>query len=145
MKTKNGHRLSAIATALITAFAPNAIAGLEDELDPAELTTPTSEVSAGLGYATDAARRFGQYNGIKDSGFYPLLDLDYRRRIDATGTWAIARGRNLGLDNRDLHAEYTRQGNWGAFVDFSQTPRYEPFTAITGLTGIGTDTQRING
>jgi MtrB/PioB family decaheme-associated outer membrane protein len=145
MKTKNGHRLTFIAAAVLSAVAPAAIAGLEEELDPTELTTPISELSIGAGYATDAARRFGQYNGLKDSGLYPLFDIDYRRRFDTTGTWAIIRGRNLGLDNRDLHVEYARQGNWGAFIDFGQTPRYEPFTPITGLTGIGTANQRING
>src|SRR4051812_19217466 len=103
MKTRNGHRLTVIAAALLSAFAPVAVAGLEEELDPTELTTPTSEVSAGLGWASDAGRRFGQYNGIKDSGLYPLLDFDYRKRFDETGTWAIFTGRNLGLDNRELH------------------------------------------
>ncbi len=145
MKTRNGHRLTVIAAALLGAFAPAAIAGLEEELDPTELTTPTSEVSAGLGWASDAARRFGQYNGIKDSGLYPLFDIDYRKRFDETGTWAIFTGRNLGLDDRELHAEYARQGKWGAFIEFGQTPRYEPFTPITGLTGIGSGAQKING
>jgi MtrB/PioB family decaheme-associated outer membrane protein len=144
MTTSNGFRLNAIAGALLAAFAPPGIAAEEEE-DITALTRPGSTVSAGVGYATDDARRFGQYNGIKDEGAYLLFDIDFRRRDDETGTWLALRGRNLGLDHRELRFDHNRQGNWGYFLEFGQTPRYEPYTPITGLTGIGTGNQVING
>src|SRR6185436_14466179 len=55
------------------------------------------------------------------------------------------RGRNLGLENRELRIDASRQGDWGVFVDFSQTPRYSPYTPITGLTGFDGTSQRVNG
>jgi MtrB/PioB family decaheme-associated outer membrane protein len=136
-------RITQIAAAVLAAFGAPALAA--EDVEITELTKPSSTVSAGVGYATEDGRRFGQYNGIKDEGFYPLLDLDYRRRDDATGTWYTLRGRNLGLDNREIRFDHNRQGDWGYFLEFGQTPRYEPFTAITGLTGFNSGNQVING
>ena len=143
MKANDGLRVSLLTGAMLAAFSPASRA--EEEQTVAELVTPVSTVSAGLGYATEDAPRFGQYNGIRDEGLYLLLDGEYRRRIDSTGTWVILRGRNLGLDNRELRFDHNRQGDWGYFFEFGQTPRYEPFTPVTGLTGIGSGNQTING
>src|SRR6185503_7630786 len=77
-------RLTAIAAALAAATAAWA-----DERDEqiAALKNPASEVSVGAGWVSNDNTRFGQYNGMVDRGVYPLLDLDLRRRDDATGTW----------------------------------------------------------
>jgi len=135
-------RLTAMAAAVLAAGA-----ALADERDDeiARLKRPDSEASVGGAYVSDDNTRFGQYNGMTDKGLYLLLDADVRRRDDATGTWLNFRGRNLGLDNRDLRFENSRQGNWGYFIDFSQTPRNSPYTALTGLTGFESTTQTVNG
>ena len=44
-----------------------------------------------------------------------------------------------------VEVEHNRQGNWGYFVEFSQTPRYSPYTVNTGLSGIGTINQAVGG
>ncbi len=126
--------LTAIAAALLVAFGP---AGAAEGDDITELTKPESTVSVGAGYVDSDGARFGQYTGMHKSGGYGLFDADIVKRDDVSGTWFKLNGRNLGLDNRELKLEHNRQGDWGYYLDFSQTPRYEPFTVNTAVTGIG--------
>src|SRR4051812_537018 len=116
-------RLAALAAAVGAAGAAWA-----DERDDeiARLVRPDSEVSLGAGLVTNDNTRFGQYSGLTKDRLYPLLDLNLRRRDDATGTWLNITGRNLGLESRELRLEGSKQGDWGYFIDFSQTPRYSP-------------------
>ncbi len=140
--TRYGYSLTAIAAALLAAYGPVQAA----EVDAVtELAKPSSTVNFGLGYIDTDAPRFGQYSGINKSGGYGLLDADIVKRDDATGTWIIFTGRNLGLDNRELRFEHARQGDWGYFIEYNQIPRFNPYTVNTGLAGIGTATQTING
>lgn len=139
---RNSLPVSTIAAALVIALAP-ARAAEGDEL--AELTKPSSSVELGLGYVSKDNQRFGQYSGVNEKGGYGLLGIDYVQRADSTGTWINVRGRNLGLDSRDLRFEINRQGSWKYFVDFNQTPRFDPFTVTTQLSGIGTTTQTLIG
>ena len=136
MTTHTGHplRLAAVAAAVLAAF-PVAYAAKGDEV--AALTKPESEVSLGIGVLDRDNRRFGQYTGMTEEGAYGVLDADVARRNDATGTWLRFRGRNLGLDHRELRFEHERQGDWGYFIDFGQTPRFEPYVPQTSVTGIG--------
>lgn len=144
MKTtmKNFLPVSALTAAVLATFG-SAVAAEVDEVTA--LSKPESTVSVGLGYVTEDNQRFGQYSGLNEKGTYGLLDIDLVQRDDATGTWLKLSGRNLGLDDRDLRFEQNRQGDWGYFVDYSQTPRYEPYTVATTLTGIGTTTQTVAG
>ncbi len=122
--------------ALLALSLPALAAESGDEV--AELIKPDSTISAGFGYLSDDSRRFGQYTGLDDEGAYGLAEANIAHRFDKTGTWILFEGRNLGLDNRDLQFEVRRQGSWGIFLEYSQIPRLEPFTAITAVTGIGT-------
>lgn len=130
--TKNATLLTAMAAALAAAFPAHS---QEDE-DLAPLVRPASIVEVGVGYVSDDNLRFGQYTGLHEEGMYPLLGVDIVRRYDRTGTWARVRGRNLGLDHRDIRLEHERQGDWRYFIDFSQTPRYSPYIVNTTLGGI---------
>ena len=135
-------RLTALAAAVLAATAAWA-----DERDDEikKQTKPDSSIEVGIGAVDDANTRFGQYNGLVEDRFYLLLDGNYVRRDDATGTWFGITGRNLGLENRELRLDASQQGNWGVFIDFSQTPRYSPYTPITGLTGFDGTSQVVNG
>jgi MtrB/PioB family decaheme-associated outer membrane protein len=135
-------RLTALAAALASAFTA-AGAAWADERD--DLKNPASEVSIGAGWLSEDNTRFGQYSGMVKDRPYLLLDADVRRRDDATGTWLNITGRNLGLDSRGLRLEHSRQGDWGYFIDFSQTPRYSQYTPVTRLTGYDSTTQTVNG
>ena len=134
MRTCQYLRLTAVAAALLAVFGS---AQAQETADLAQLTKPESSVEVGIGYVNKDNRRFGQYNGLTDGGVYGLLDLNVVRRIDASGTWLKFSGRNPGLDNRELRFEHNRQGNWGYFIEYGQTPRVNPFTIFTGLAGAG--------
>jgi MtrB/PioB family decaheme-associated outer membrane protein len=132
---------TASAAALLAAFGSAQAA--ETEEDAARLARPESTISIGAGYVDKDGARFGQYTGMRKSGLYGLLDAEIVNRNDATGTWLKFTGRSLGLDDRELRFEHNRQGDWAYYLDFGQTPRYEPFTVKTGVTGIGTANLRI--
>jgi hypothetical protein len=110
----------------------------QEILAPSGLNTAASAGSIGPGYTPDDGRRFGQYNGINERGFYGLLDFNVVNRDDATGTWLGIFGRNVGLPNRQLRFDHSRQGNWGYFLEYSEQPRYEPWQVTTAVSGIGT-------
>lgn len=138
MKTRSALRMTGIAAAMLAAFG-SARAEQPEPLAPTGLNTEASVVSLGAGFrANDDARRFGEYNGITESGAYGLIDFNLVRRDDETGTWTALTGRNVALDNRQLRFEQSRQGDWGYYVDYARIPRFEPFTPTTAVTGIGT-------
>ena len=135
MNARHTFRLTGIAAALLAALAP---AQAAEVLAPSGLNTAASSASVGLGYADNDGRRFGQYNGINEDGGYGLLDFNLVKRDDATGTWLGVFGRNVGLDNRQLRFDHSRQGNWGYYLEYSRIPRFEPLTPITAVGGVGT-------
>jgi MtrB/PioB family decaheme-associated outer membrane protein len=129
---------------LLAAFWPTAQAS--DEAEIYRLITPESTISSfGVGYVGSDNQYFGEYNGMNSKGAYGLLDADIVKRDNETGTWYKFTTRNLGLEDRDIRWEQERQGDWGYSIDYSQIPRYNPFTITTGLAGIGSTTQTING
>ena len=95
-------RRTAIAMAVLAAIG-QARAQMSEEVK--QLTTPDAWVSVGAagvtGNSADRAQ-FGQFNGMREHNGYLLLDADYAKRDDATGTWMTIVARNLGLDNREI-------------------------------------------
>lgn len=115
----------------------------DDEVDAAQLSTPSSEVTVGAaGVSGDSRGRslFGQYNGMRKDDAYLLLDFMYVKRDEATGTWTLVEGRNLGLDTREIRALLERQGDWKIYGEYSSLARYYPRTINTSLQGAGTTT-----
>jgi MtrB/PioB family decaheme-associated outer membrane protein len=138
---KNGtFKLTALAAALASAYG----LAQAQEQDPAitELTKPESAVSLGIGYWSDDRPKLGTYDGMRDKGAYGLFDARINSRDDRTGTWFILDARNLGLDTRQLRADWLRQGDMGLFLEYNRLVRNEPNTVFTAVTGIGTTTQR---
>lgn len=144
MNARACQRLALIAVAAMLLAALES-ARAEEDVELQELTKPSSSIEFGVGYLSKDGPRFGQYSGLNDRGGYGLLDLSVIQRNDETGTWLSLKGRNLGLDSRELRLEHNRQGDWGYFIDFSQTPRFDPYTVNTRLLGAGTETQTVNG
>lgn len=136
-------RRSTLAAAALLAFGPAWAADEDDEA--ARLARPEATVRAGLSVQSKDSLRLGQYSGRTDRGGTLELDLDLVKRDDATGTWLRVTGRDLGLDSREVSAEHERQGDWRYFIEYNQIPRHEPLRITTGLSGIGTANQAING
>lgn len=131
--THKQFRLTAVAAALLTVFGP---ALADDEVDA--LIKPESSVSVGIGNWSNDRPQQGIYDGMRDDDVYGLADVDLVKRDDATGTWYKLQGQNLGLDTREIKAEYLRQGNVGATVEYNRITRDNPNTFNTSLQGIGT-------
>lgn len=134
-------RLSALSAAMLMAFGP---AGAQ-EAEIKRLITPESTISLGVGQWSDDRPQLGIYDGMRDGKAYGLVDIDLVKRDDATGTWFILNGQNLGLDTRELKAEWLRQGDIGVSMEYSRLTRDNPLTFSTGLQGIGTTNQLISG
>ncbi len=134
-----------LAVALLAAFWQTAQAS--DEAEIYRLITPESTISSfGVGYVgTNNGAYFGEYNGMNERSAFGLLGASIVKRDNETGTWYKFTTTNLGLEDRNIRWEQERQGDWGYSIDYSQIPRYNPFTIITRLGGIGTTTQTING
>ena len=132
---------TALCAALAAAFAP----AWAQEPDPevTALTKPESEVSVGLGYWNKDRPRLGTYDGMSQMGAYGLLDAYIRSRDDRLGTWFTLDARNLGLETRELRADWLRQGNYGTFLEYNRAVRDEPYTVYTAARGIGTTTIRV--
>jgi len=130
-------------TVVMAALAGACGAAQAQDAAVAELTKPDSFVSIGAGYWSDDRPQQGIYDGMRDKGGYGLFDAYIARRDQATGTWFTLDARNLGLDTRELRADWLRQGNGGVFLEYSRTPRDNPYTFLTGVSGIGTSVQRV--
>lgn len=133
-----------LVLSLLAAFGP---ANAQDEDEALlELAKPDSAVSVGLGAASGNSQDksiFGQYNGLRSNGAKLLLDVDINKRDDASGTWTLFQGRNLGLNNREFDATYLKQGNWKLSAGYNAIPHYDPLTINTGLLNAGTTTPSV--
>ena len=130
-----------ISIAVVAACAP-ALA----QTDVSELIKPDSTISMGAGYVDGGKRDAslgGQYNGLRNESGVLLLDIDSTKRDDASGVVMIIKGRNLGLENRDLSFAREKQGDWKNSLDNSELVRRDPRTINTGLTGQGSTTNNV--
>lgn len=132
-----GFRRTLLAAAMLAVFAP---AWAQDDA-VAQLAKPdTGSVSVGPGYITgDPKDRslFTQYNGLHEHDWNLMLDFDYIVRDEATGTWTIVQGKDLGLDTREARFLYGPQGRWQVFGEYWELTRYYPRTINTSVQGIG--------
>ncbi|HET9576532.1 MAG TPA: MtrB/PioB family decaheme-associated outer membrane protein [Usitatibacter sp.] len=145
MKTKQQHRCARTAMALAMAAAFGA--AYADDAAVRDLTQPQSFVSVGAaGLSGDSKDRslFGQYNGLRKDDAYLLLDFGYVKRDEATGTWTVVEGRNLGLESRELRGLFGPQGNWKIYGEYWENVRREPRTVNTSLDGAGTTTPIVS-
>jgi MtrB/PioB family decaheme-associated outer membrane protein len=122
---------------MLSAFGP----AWADDDAVTELSKPSSFVSVGAaGVSGDQKDRslFGQYNGLRKEDAYLMLDFGYVKRDEATGTWTILEGRNLGLDDREIRGQYGPQGNWKVYGEYSEIVRRYPRTINSSIQGAGT-------
>jgi len=144
MKATNkslGLQRTLIATAVLLAFGS---AYAQEDL--AQLTQPQSSASAGISLLSghqDDRSIFGQYNGMREHGGYLNLDIDLVTRDNATGTWTILKGQDLGLDTRELSFSVNKEGDWKFGGDYSELVHREIRTVNTGMAGVGSTTPTV--
>jgi len=131
-----------LTLALLATLATHANAADDPVLN---LITPDSRLSLGVGYLSGEREQFGIYDDVNGNQKLVLFDGDIITRDDATGTWMTLSARNLGIANRAVELGYERQGNWGVDFDYSRIPYKAPYTVISGMTGLGSETQTVPG
>lgn len=134
-------RKTLVSLAVVAVCAP---AFAQDTV--AELTRPQSSASIGV-VGRDSEQRsnslLGQYNGTRPDAGYLTLDVDLQTRDDAAGTATYIKGRNLGLENRDISLTYEKQGDWRYSLEYSELVRRDPRTVNTGDTALGSNTPNV--
>ena len=110
------------------------------ESETAELTKPKSTVEFGVGGVTDSSWKFGQYNGLNDSGVYGIGNFDIRGGAaydsdDAT-RWRLT-GKDIGLDTRNFTGEYKDQGHYKLNFDYDELQVNRNGSYLTPYLGVG--------
>lgn len=120
MKTRNEKmKVSVLALAVQGALAAMFVLPLSayaDEDEAAALKSPTNSVEMGVANVSRDSAKFGEYNGLNDSGAYFIGNLDIRGGNaygggDGTTRWGIS-GNDLGTTSREFGATVENQGRW---------------------------------
>ena len=133
---------TAMAVALAAIFAP----AMAQQSSPGVNAPTDNTVRLGVGISSgDQYDRtmFGQYNGLRNSDTNLLLDFDYNKFGDS-GQTTILRGRNLGLDNREVSYTQKKLGDWRLSADYSEIVRHDIRTINTAEGGVGTVAPQVN-
>src|ERR1035437_8596914 len=107
----------------------------------ASQTTPTNTVYAGVGGVSGSSFKFGEYNGLQNSGPFGIGNFDLRggAPYDRKSAWRWRmKGTDLGLETRSLYAEFGRQGKYRFFAGYSELLANRSDTFQTPYLGAGT-------
>jgi MtrB/PioB family decaheme-associated outer membrane protein len=147
MKTKQqGFALRAsvvaVRAALIALAAASAAQAADADNAARQLTQPTSEIEAGVGYVSQDSFKFGQYNGLFNKGFYGIFNFDVRGGgdygSDDPTRWSVT-GTDLGLDTRDVSAHYGQQGRFRLDFNYDELRANRSDTYQTPYLGAGSN------
>ncbi len=133
------------APADVTATSAPKAEKANDDDDPAvtALTRPTSVIELGAGYVNRGSYKFGEYNGLQKEGLYAIgnIDIEKRAPYDSNDTTHFrVRGRNLGLDTRELNVDFGKQGRFKVNLGYDELRRNISDTYQTPFLGTGTGT-----
>lgn len=133
----------AVQAALLTfAMVSGTRAADSGDASAKELTAPTNSVEAGAGYVTQDSVKFGQYNGLYNKGLFGIFNFDLSGggsyASDDPTRWRIF-GNSLGVDTRDVSAEFAKQGTFKIDFGFDQLHQIKSDTYQTPYLGAGSD------
>ena len=140
--------LAALAALCAAATAVPAAAAVDTskwtcELCPAEAGSSLSgELEAGIGATTDESATFGNYTGLQRKGAHAVVGGGLRWR-GADGLYGSVAARDLGLDTRQLAAEFGQEGRFRARMGYAEIPRHVAEGALTPFTGVGGSVLRL--
>src|ERR1019366_6059602 len=107
----------------------------------ASQTTPQKKVDFGVGAVSGSSFKFGEYNGLQNSGPFGVGNFDFRggAPYDSKSTWRWQmNGTNLGVEARSVYAEFGKQGKYRFFVGYSELLANRSDTYQTPYLGVGT-------
>lgn len=98
-------------------------------------------VTAGPGYLSQSSYKFGEWTGLVDKGFYPVLGIDVGQFPAWNSTnpdyWEV-NGSNLGLPSRTADAKVGKLGSYSLQVSYQGIPHYQwqnartPYSLVNG-------------
>lgn len=141
-KTQKFHIPLSSVTAVHAALAAMAVipavyaADTGDEIR--ELTQPASQVEIGVGNVSKSSAKFGEYNGLDESGAYGIASFDLygRGAEDSAFRWQI-NATDLGLDTRSLQGDVGEQGRYRIKFGYDELQRNYSDTYKTLWNGAG--------
>jgi MtrB/PioB family decaheme-associated outer membrane protein len=133
MSSKKQLFINAIAACCAVPLAATA----SDDVPGTEAHVNNLEV--GVGYVSDDAWKFGQYNGLYEKGPYLIADIDYKKKTENRNYLDI-RGTNLGLESRYLRVDAGVQGQQEYYFVYDELPSYQNNTAQTPYLGVDSPT-----
>lgn len=107
----------------------------------ASQTTPTNTTGFGVGGVSGSSFKFGEYNGLQNSGPFGIgnFDLYGGGTYDSNSAWRWhMQGTDLGLETRTLSAEFGKQGKYRFFVNYAELLANRSDTYQTPYLGVGT-------
>jgi MtrB/PioB family decaheme-associated outer membrane protein len=109
---------------------------------PESQTTPEKKVEVGVGGVSDSSFKFGEYNGLQNKGPFGIANFDLRggAAYDSGSTWRWRfTGTNLGLETRNLRAEFGKQGKFRFTFGYDELLKNRSDTYQTPYLGAGTN------
>jgi len=129
---------TALISAVLACYTVNALA----QTKATSQTTPEKKVDLGIGGVSDSSFKFGEYNGLQNQGPFGIVNFDLRggAAYDSSSTWRWRfNGTNLGLETRNLNAEFGRQGKFRFKFGYDELLANRSDTFQTPYLGAGTN------
>ena len=107
--------------------------------DPAK---PENKIQLGIGGVSSDSFKFGEYNGLQNSGPFGVSNFFFRggAAYDSNSTWRWRlEGTNIGLEDRNLFAEFGKQGKFRFRLTYDELIANRSDTYQTPYLGIGTN------
>jgi MtrB/PioB family decaheme-associated outer membrane protein len=104
-------------------------------------TTPDKKVELGAGDVSDSSYKFGEYNGLQNSGPFGIANFDLRggAAYDSASTWRWRfSGTNLALETRHVVADFGKQGKFRVIFVYDELLANRADTFQTPYQGVGT-------
>jgi hypothetical protein len=107
----------------------------------ASQTTPDKRIQVGVGGVSSGSYKFGEYNGLENSGPFGIGNLDLRggAAYDSNDTWRWRlQGTNLGLENRNVILDFGKQGKFQFRLAYNEILANTSDSFHSPYLGIGT-------
>jgi hypothetical protein len=142
-KHQSGFTTRAMVVAVhgaLLAMAAMPMAYAEEDPAVAELTQPAKTVEVGVRNVSKGSFKAGEYNGLQENGVTAIVNIDARGggsydSEDAT-RWRVT-GDELGLETRNVSAEYSQQGKFKINVGYDELLRNRSDSYQTPYQGAG--------